>query len=105
MVVVETTVFTNQVQKYLSDEEYKQFQSELILRPEMGAIIPKGGGLRKVRWRYRGRGKRGGVRVIYYWAVSQDQLLMLFMYPKNVKDNLSPAQLSLLRQIVEDEYP
>jgi hypothetical protein len=52
-----------------------------------------------------GRGKRGGARVIYYWAVAYDQLLMLLIYPKNVQDNLTPAQIKLLRQIVESEYP
>jgi hypothetical protein len=61
--------------------------------------------LRKVRWNLPGRGKRGGVRVIYYWAVSRDQLLMLFMYPKNVRDDLTSAQLKILKQIVEREYP
>jgi len=56
-------------------------------------------------WALPGRGKRGGVRVIYYWAVEQEQLLMLFMFAKNERDDLSPAQLKILRQIVEDEYP
>jgi mRNA-degrading endonuclease RelE of RelBE toxin-antitoxin system len=104
MIIIETSLFTKQVQKLLSEEEYRQLQSELTVRPEMGAIIPKSGGLRKVRWSYRGKGKRGGVRVIYYWAVSPEQVLMLLMYPKNVQDNLSPAQLKILKQIVEDEY-
>ena len=104
MVIVETSVFTKQVQRLLSDEEYKQLQSDLVVRPEMGSIIPQSGGIRKVRWGYRGQGKRGGVRVIYYWAVSQERLLMLMIYPKNVQDNLSPVQLKTLRQLVEDEY-
>lgn len=105
MVIVETAVFTKQVQKLLSDEEYKQLQSDLANRPDSGPLIPGSGGLRKVRWGYHGQGKRGGVRVIYYWAVSQERLLMLMIYPKNVQDNLSPAQLKALRQLVEDEYP
>ena len=63
------------------------------------------GGLRKVRWNLPGKGKRGGVRIIYYWAVSQDQLLMLFMYPKNVRDDLTPVQIKILKQIVEKDYP
>ena len=104
MVIVETSVFTKQVPKLLSDEEYRQLQSDLSNRPEMGSIIPKSGGLRKVRWGYRGQGKRGGVRVIYYWAVSQERLLMLLIYPKNVQDNLSAVQLNALKQIVKDEY-
>ena len=104
MIIVETSIFTKQVQKFLSDEEYRHLQSDMANRPDMGAVIPRSGGLRKVRWGYRGQGKRGGVRVIYYWAVSQERILMLLMYPKNVKDNLSPAQLKALRQIVEEEY-
>lgn len=104
MVIVETSLFTKQVQKLLSDEAYRHLQTDLANRPDMGTIIPRSGGLRKVRWGYRGQGKRGGVRVIYYWAVSQERLLMLMMYPKNVQDNLSPAQLKMLRQLVEDEY-
>jgi hypothetical protein len=63
------------------------------------------GGLRKIRWAKEGRGKRGGVRVIYYWAVSSEQILMLFMYPKGEQDDLTPAQIKMLRQIVEEEYP
>ena len=51
-----------------------------------------------------GRGKRGGVRAVYYWVVAQDQILMLFMYPKNEKDNLTPLQLKVLRELVEKEF-
>ena len=105
MVIVETTVFTRQVQDYLADKDYRLLQLALINRPDLGAVIRGTGGLRKVRWNLPGKGKRGGVRVIYYWAVSQNQLLMLFMYPKNVRDDLTPAQLKILRQIVEKEYP
>ena len=89
----------------LPDEEYRKLQAALVNRPNVGTIIPGSGGLRKVRWALPGRGKRGGVRVIYYWAVEREQLLMLFMFAKNERDDLSPAQLKILRQIVEDEYP
>jgi mRNA-degrading endonuclease RelE of RelBE toxin-antitoxin system len=105
MVIVETSLFTKQVQKILSNEEYRQLQIDLVNRPNSGSIIPGSGGLRKVRWGYGEKGKQGGVRTIYYWAVSQEILLMLFIYPKNVKDNLSPIQLRALRQIVKDEFP
>lgn len=104
MVIVETSVFTKQVQKLLSQEAYRLLQLDLAKRPDLGAIIPGSGGLRKVRWGYQGHGKRGGVRVIYYWAVSDEHLLMLLMYPKNVQDNLSQSQLKMLKQIIEDEY-
>ncbi|HET7087984.1 MAG TPA: type II toxin-antitoxin system RelE/ParE family toxin [Anaerolineae bacterium] len=105
MVIVETSVFTRRVLELLTDEEYRKLQAALANRPNMGTVIPGSGGLRKVRWSLPGRGKRGGVRVIYYWAVEQQQLLMLFMFAKNERDDLSPAQLKMLRQIVKDEYP
>lgn len=105
MVVIETSVFTKQVQTLLSEEEYRLLQTELITRPEKGVLIPESSGLRKMRWAAKGHGKRGGTRVIYYWAVAHDQLLLLLIYPKNVQDDLTPAQRKLLRQIVEQEYP
>jgi hypothetical protein len=105
MVIIETSVFTRRVQALLTDEEDRELQVALINRPTAGTLIEGGGGLRKVRWALPGRGKRGGTRVIYYWAVEQGQLLMLFMFAKNERDDLSPAQRKTLRQIVEDEYP
>ena len=77
----------------------------LVIRPDSGALIPGSGGLRKLRWAASGRGKRGGARLIYYWAVPQDQIILLFIYPKNVQDDLTPDQLRALRKIVEAQYP
>jgi len=104
MQFIETSIFTRQVTALLSDEEYSQLQIALSAHPDMGAIIPHSGGLRKVRWSMIGRGKRGGVRAIYYWIVAENQILMLFMYPKNEKDDLTPQQLRVLREIVEKEF-
>jgi hypothetical protein len=105
MVIVETSIFTRQVEALLSVEEYRKLQLELVFRPDLGAIIPGSGGLRKVRWGAQGHGKRGGVRVIYYWAVTQDRLLMLLIYAKNEQDDLSKDQLKVLRRMIEEEYP
>ncbi len=104
MVIIETSVFTRQVQKLLDDNAYRDFQIALAERPDMGAVMVGSGGLRKVRWAAQGRGKRGGVRVIYYWAVEKDRLLMLLMYPKSERDNLTREQVKILRKIVEEEY-
>ena len=64
---VETRVFTDLVCKILEDDEYRALQSSLLLRPEQGPVIPGSGGLRKVRWGTKGSGKRGGLRLIYFW--------------------------------------
>lgn len=105
MVIIETSVFTRQIQQLLSEDEYRQLQMALVIRPDSGALIPGSGGLRKLRWAASGRGKRGGARLIYYWAVPQDQIILLFIYPKNVQDDLTPDQLRALRKIVEAQYP
>src|SRR5579859_5107202 len=105
MVLVETSVFTRQVTGTLPDDVYRELQSALAERPDLGPRIPGGGGLRKVRWAPPGRGKRGGVRVIYYWAVDWDTIVMLFLYAKNVQGDLSAHQLRALRRIIEEEYP
>lgn len=105
MIILETSIFTRQVLLLLSDDEYRLLQAVLVNRPDIGAVIPSSGGLRKARWGMAGRGKRGGVRVIYYWAVKYERILMLLIYPKNVKDNLTAEQLKTLRKIIKKEYP
>lgn len=104
MVIIETTIFTKQLSLILTDEEYRLFQLTLLDRPDAGKVIPGGGGLRKIRWALAGRGKSGGVRVIYYWFTARGAILLLFMYPKNVQDNLTQDQLKQLKRIIEEEY-
>lgn len=101
MVIIETPIFTKLIKSMMSDEEYKELQEALIYRPTSGALIKNGGGLRKVRWALEGRGKSGGVRIIYYWMTADEQIYMLFAYPKNEQENLTDAQTKALRQIVE----
>lgn len=105
MIIRETSIFTRRVTDLLSDDEYRELQGELAANPGAGAVIRGGGGIRKVRWAMAGRGKSGGVRVIYFWAVSSDVLLMLYIYPKNESENLTAAQLAALRRLMESEYP
>ncbi len=103
MQIIETPIFTRQLRALLTDEGYRSLQNELISRPECGDVIRGSGGLRKIRWRILGRGKRGGVRVIYYWIPSRETFLMLFIYPKNVQDDLTHEQLRVLKSLVEQE--
>jgi hypothetical protein len=96
---IETKLFSRLVADHLTDEEYSQLQSALIKDPEAGDLIPGSGGVRKVRWRVAGRGKRGGIRVIYYARLRQGQIWMLTLYAKNVMENISA---NVLRQIKEE---
>jgi mRNA-degrading endonuclease RelE of RelBE toxin-antitoxin system len=101
MLILETSVFTKRISDCMSEDVYRELQSHLISNPGAGDIILGGGGLRKIRWAGSGRGKRGGTRVIYYWWVP-DQLMMLFAYKKNEASDLTPSQVKQLRLIVEE---
>ena len=72
MVIIETPIFTRRIQDILADDEYRLLQTQLVQKPDAGKIIPGSGGLRKLRWSAGGHGKRGGIRVIYYWFVSAE---------------------------------
>lgn len=101
MVIIETSIFTKLIKALMSDDEYRDFQETLVTRPDMGDLIQGSGGLRKVRWKLEGRGKSGGVRVIYYWVTVDDQIRMLYVYPKGKQENLTQDQLAQLKKIVE----
>jgi len=103
MKFIETPIFTKEVQTLLEDDEYKSLQIALLLRPEQGSIIPGSGGLRKIRWAIKGKGKRGGLRVIYYWNPKTESFYMLLIYSKSKKDDLSQDQLQILSQLVKEE--
>ncbi len=104
MVIIETSLFTKKITALLSDEEYRILQKDLLAMPGSGSIIQGSGGIRKIRCGGSGRGKRGGVRVIYYWATNLDQIFMLYAYAKNESDDLTKDQLSALREIVASEF-
>ena len=87
------------MQQYLTDDEYATLQQSLIVNPQAGDVIPGSGGVRKLRWSVAGRGKRGGIRVIYFLRLRQGEIWMLTLYAKNVTDNI-PAKV--LRKIKEE---
>ena len=101
---VETPIFTRMVRNLLQDEEYRALQLALLLRPEQGVVIPGTSGLRKLRWGLKGKGKRGGCRVIYYWDRKQETFYMLLVYPKSQQEDLSPAQIKVLSKLVKEEF-
>jgi mRNA-degrading endonuclease RelE of RelBE toxin-antitoxin system len=96
---IETKLFSLLREDYLPDDQYAKLQTALIERPECGALIPGSGGVRKLRWSQSGRGKRGGVRVIYYAKVRDGIVFMLTIYAKN-EDESIPAHI--LRKIKEE---
>ncbi len=99
---VETSRFTREVQRILSDDEYTKLQWRLIEFPNAGDVIPGGGGIRKIRFSAKGKGKRGGARVIYYYAVTREKLFMLDIYPKNEKTDLDATELKQLSHLVKE---
>ena len=100
---VETRLFTRLIGEYLSDEEYLELQLALARNPEAGPIIPGSGGVRKLRWARRGRGKRGGLRVIYYVRTRAGVIWMLTVYAKGVVENIPSHVLRQIRKEIEDE--
>ena len=105
MVIIETPIFTKRLLGVMSDEEYRLLQLHLLNKPDEGTMIQGSGGLRKLRWSAKGHGKSGGVSIIYYWFVAQDTILLLFLYAKNERTDLTSEQLQQLKKVIEGEYP
>ena len=106
MLFVETTVFTRNLRTHLDDDGYAALQALLGAHPDAGAVIPGSGGIRKLRWRSRGRGKRGGNRVIYYWMAREDRIYLLTIYGKGDKHDLTAGERAEWRRVareIEDE--
>ena len=99
MEFIETSIFTKLIYTYLTDDEYVGLQGFMLKYPEAGKIVPGSGGVRKLRWAIAGRGKRGGVRVIYYFKKQENEIWMLTIYGKSEVENI-PAHI--LRQIAEE---
>jgi mRNA-degrading endonuclease RelE of RelBE toxin-antitoxin system len=104
MKFIETPIFTKEIRSVLSDDEYHSLQTALMLRPEQGAVIRGTGGLRKIRWGQSGRGKRGGLRLIYYWDRASVTIYMLYVYPKSKQEDLTPHQCRILSRLVREEF-
>ena len=99
MEFIETSIFTKLIYTYLTDDEYVGLQGFLLKYPEAGNIVPGSGGVRKLRWSIAGKGKRGGVRVIYFFKKQDREIWMLTIYSKSEVESI-PAHI--LRQIAEE---
>ena len=101
MIFIETPIFTADLNEFLTDDEYTEFQQYLADNPRSGDVIQDTGGLRKIRWASNGKGKRGGVRVIYYHLNADAQIRLLLIYKKGIQDNLTEKQKKILRKLNE----
>lgn len=99
---IETKFFTRLIDDLLSDDELGELQGFLMENPQTGDVVPGSGGVRKLRWAVRGRGKRGGLRVIYFVKTTQGVIYMLTVYPKNVTDNIPAHVLRQIRKEAEN---
>jgi len=100
---IETRLFTRLVQQYLSEDDYRRLQLELIKNPEAGPVIRGSGGVRKLRWKVAGRGKRGGYRIVYFVRRPKGVIWLLTIYPKNVADSIPAHLLKKIREEIGDD--
>lgn len=101
---IETPVFTEAIVELLDDDDYASMQIAMLLRPRLGPVIPRSAGLRKLRWAPAGQGKRGGLRVIYYWDEPSETFYMLFAYRKSQRADLTAEQIQALSRLVREEF-
>lgn len=104
MKFVETTVFTRRLVEAMSDDDYRLLQQALLRRPAHGDLIEGAGGIRKLRWGEEGRGKRGALRIIYYWEPKREIFVMLFLYRKSEQKDLTAEQRRALAKVVRQEF-
>lgn len=100
MIFVELAPFVDFRERYWTDEEFAALEGQLLITPAAGASIRGSGGLRKIRWSVRRRGKRGGARVIYYWHRSADCIYLICAYSKSTRENLTRDELEQVRRLL-----
>ncbi len=105
MEFVEAPAFTRYLSRYLTDDEYRRLQNHLAGNPDSGDVMPGSGGFRKLRWRdpRRGKGRRGGLRIIYYYFPAEQQIWLMTLYDKNEAADLTPKEMKALKNAIEAE--
>jgi hypothetical protein len=101
LTVVETLLFQKQWPNYWTEEERGEFAAYIAGSPEAGDVVPESGGIRKVRWRRAGSGKFGGVRIIYFTRLAEEEVVLLTLYAKAKTDNITGAKLKEIRHALE----
>jgi hypothetical protein len=98
---IESAAFERLCALYLDDDEYAELQQFMMKTPEAGQVVPGSGGVRKLRWKRKGMGKRGGLRVIYYVRYQPDEFWMLTLYAKAKQENVPAHILKQLKEVFE----
>jgi hypothetical protein len=105
MEFIEAPAFTRYLPDYLADDDYRRLQNQLASNPDLGDVMPGSGGFRKLRWGdpRRGKGRRGGLRVIYYYFLAEQQIWFMTLYDKNEAADLTPREMKSLKSAIEAE--
>lgn len=105
MEFIEAPAFTRHVHEYLDDQSYGELQERLAANPTCGDVMPGTGGFRKMRWTdpRRGKGRRGGLRIIYFYFESEQQIWLMTLYGKNEAADLTPKEKKALKAALDAE--
>ena len=103
MIFIEASTFSELLPDYLTDDEYRGLQIYLMQKPDAGDLVRGSGGVRKVRWAPDGRGKSGGVRVIYYWKKPNHEIWLLTIYSKSERSTISGHILKKIAEAIDHE--
>ncbi len=105
MEFIEAPAFTRQVHEYLDDDRYRALQAELAANPDLGDVMPGAGGFRKMRWAdaRRAKGRRGGLRIIYFYFESEQQIWLMTLYGKDEASDLTAKEKKVLKAAMELE--
>jgi hypothetical protein len=105
MEFIEAPAFTRKAFEYLGDDEYRALQTHLAANPALGDRMPGTGGFRKLRWKdpQRSKGRRGGLRIIYYYFLAAQQIWLITLYGKDEAADLTPEEKKLLKRAIESE--
>ncbi len=101
VVFIEAPIFSKLVYDYLNEDEYAALQWTLAIRPESGKVIPGSGGLRKIRWAAKGKGKRGGTRIIYYLQKENGEIWLITIYAKSEIENIPIKILKAIKETLK----
>jgi len=101
VVFIEAPIFSKLIYDYLNEDEYAALQWTLAVRPETGKVIPGSGGLRRIRCSAKGKGKRGGTRIIYYFQKENGEIWLITIYAKSEAEKIPTKTLKEIKEALK----